>query len=87
MIYMDTGMYGIKKVIPTRDVLFVLDYSGAVHKYDTDTDDWTHGILWNVVDIVTDASNHQHQRNSLFAMGSTFFVMWECQFSTELEIE
>ena len=30
MIYMDTGMYGIKKVIPTRDVLFVLDNSGAV---------------------------------------------------------
>ena len=57
MIYMDTGMYGIKKVIPTRDVLFVLDNSGAVHKYETDTDEWVHGILWNVVDIVTDASN------------------------------
>ena len=29
---MDTGMYGIKKLIPTKDVLFVLDHSGAMHK-------------------------------------------------------
>jgi len=70
-IYMDTGMYGIKKVIPTRDVLFVLDHSGAVHKYETDTDEWVHGILWNVVDIVTDASDHQHQRNSLFVLSQS----------------
>ena len=32
MVYMDTGMYGIKKLIPTKEVLFVLDHSGALHK-------------------------------------------------------
>jgi len=71
MVYMDTGMYGIKKLIPTKEVLFVLDHSGALHKYEHDIDEWTHGILWNVVDVVTDATTKQRHRNSLFVLSQS----------------
>lgn len=69
MIYMDTGMYGIKKVIPTRDVLFVLDNSGAVRD--------GHGRVgpWHTVECGRHCDGcverHQHQRNSLFVLSQS----------------
>ena len=72
MIYMDTGMYGIKKVIPTRDVLFVLDNSGAVRD--------GHGRVgpWHTVECGRHCDGcverHQNQRHSLFVLSQIGFT-------------
>ena len=44
------------------------DILKIIKKYEHDIDEWTHGILWNVVDVVTDATTKQRHRNSLFVL-------------------
>ena len=57
-------------------------------KYEHDIDEWTHGILWNVVDVVTDATTVQKKRESLFVLSQVWYQLvnpWE--FSGSLAFE
>jgi len=69
-VELDPTIAGIKKVVITDCCIFLLDYSGRVHRWDED-DGWGLVILEKVVDIVTDSSDFGRHRSSLFVLSQS----------------
>ena len=57
-------------MVITDCCIFLLDYSGRVHKWDDD-DGWKLDVLERVVDIITDAADQGRHRSSLFVLSQS----------------